>query len=54
VFFLPRFAIFNIVGFSQKIKVWNFKKMTVGSWSYFVVNQPHKIAAPHSMGARRL
>jgi hypothetical protein len=39
---------------SQKIKVWEFKEVTVGSWSYLVVDQPQKIAAPHSMGARRL
>jgi hypothetical protein len=39
---------------SQKIKVWEFKEVTVGSWSYFVVDQAQKIAAPHSMGAKRL
>jgi hypothetical protein len=39
---------------SQKIKVWEFKEVTVGSWSYLVVDQPQKIAAPHSMGVRRL
>jgi hypothetical protein len=39
---------------SQKIKGWEFKEVTVGSWSYPFVVQPQKIAAPHSMGARRL
>ena len=39
---------------SQKIKVWEFKEVIVGSWSYLVVNKPQKIATPHSMGARRL
>jgi hypothetical protein len=38
----------------QKIKVWKFKEVAVGSWSYLVVDQPQKIAAPHSLGARRL
>jgi hypothetical protein len=27
--------------------------VTVGSWSYLAVNQPQKIAIPHSMEARR-
>jgi hypothetical protein len=39
---------------SQKIKVLEFKEEIVGSWIYLVVDQPQKIAAPHSMGARRL
>jgi hypothetical protein len=54
--FLPNFAVFDIVGkinFSKK-NVWEFKEVIVGSWSYLVVDQPQKIAALHSMGARRL
>jgi hypothetical protein len=56
VLFWPNFAIFDIVGksISQKIKVWELKEVTIGSWSYLVVDQPQKITAPHSMGARRL
>jgi hypothetical protein len=56
VFFLPNSAIFDIIEklISQKIKVWEFKEVSIGSWSYLVVDQPQKIAAPHSMGARRL
>jgi hypothetical protein len=56
VFFWPNFAIFDLVGkiSSQKIKVWEFKKITVGSQSYLVRNQPQTIAAPHSMRSRRL
>jgi hypothetical protein len=56
VVFLPNFAVFDIVGkinFS-KIKVWDLKKVTVGSWSYFVEDQLQKIAAPHSLGSMRL
>jgi hypothetical protein len=55
-FFGPNFAVFDIVGksISQNIKVWEFKEVTVGSWSYLVVDQLQKIAIPHSMGARRL
>jgi hypothetical protein len=39
---------------SQKIKVWEFEEVTIGSWSYLVVDQPQKIATPHSREARRL
>jgi hypothetical protein len=39
---------------SQKLKIWEFKEVIVGSWSYLVVDQPQKIAAPHSMGSTRL
>jgi hypothetical protein len=39
---------------SQKIKVWEFKEVIVGSWSYLVVNQLQIITAPYSMGFRRL
>jgi hypothetical protein len=56
VFSGPNSTIFDIVGkinFSKN-KVWDLKKVTVGSWSYLVIDQPQKIAAPHSMGARRL
>jgi hypothetical protein len=51
--FLPNFEVFDIVGkinFS-KIKVWEFKEVIVGSWSYLVGNQPQKIATLFSMGA---
>jgi hypothetical protein len=39
--FLPNFATFDIVGklISQKIKVWEFKEVTIGSWSYLLVAQ---------------
>jgi hypothetical protein len=56
VFFWP-ICSFDIVGkinFSKKIKVSEFKEVTIGSWSYFVGNQPQKIAALHSMGSKRL
>jgi hypothetical protein len=39
---------------SQKIQVWEFEEVTIGSWSYLVVDQPQKIEPPHSMGAGRL
>jgi hypothetical protein len=39
---------------SQKSKVKKFKEVTIGSYSYLVVDQPQKIAAPHSMEAKRL
>jgi hypothetical protein len=29
-------------------------EVTVGSSNYLVIDQPQKISAPHSMGARRL
>jgi hypothetical protein len=56
VFFAPNFAVFDMVGksISQKLKIWEFKEVTIGSWSYLVINQPQKFAAPHSIGARRL
>jgi hypothetical protein len=56
VLFLPNSAVFDIVGkinFSKN-KKWDLKKVTIGSWSYLVGNQPQKIAAPHSMGSMRL
>jgi hypothetical protein len=56
VFFLPNFAVFDIVGKINfpKIIVWEFKEVTIGSSSYLIGNQPQKITAPHSMGSRRL
>jgi hypothetical protein len=39
---------------SQKIKVWESKEVTVGSWSYLVGNKPKKSLVPHSMGSKRL
>jgi hypothetical protein len=39
---------------SQKIKVWKFEEVTIGSWSYLTENQPQKIAAAQSMGSMRL
>jgi hypothetical protein len=56
VFFLPNSAVFDVVEkpISQKIKVWDLKKVIVGSWSYFVVNQPQKITVLQSLGSRRL
>jgi hypothetical protein len=56
MFFLPNSAVFDIVGninFSKN-KIWDFKKVIVGSWSYLVVDQPQKIVAPHSLGSMRL
>jgi hypothetical protein len=38
---------------SQKIKVWEFEDLIVGSWNYLVENQLQKISAPHSMGLRK-
>jgi hypothetical protein len=52
----PNFVVFDIVGkinFSKN-KSMKFKEVTVGSWSYLVVDQPQKNSAPHSMGSRRL
>jgi hypothetical protein len=40
--------------FFKKIKVWEFKELTVGSWSYLVENQPQNISTPHSMVSKRL
>jgi hypothetical protein len=56
VFIWSNSALFKIVGklISQKIKEWEFKEVTVGSWSYLVGNQPQKFVAPHSMGPRWL
>jgi hypothetical protein len=56
VFFLPNFAVFDIVwkNNSQKIKVWKFKEVIEGSWSYLIVVELQKLAIPHSMGSKRL
>jgi hypothetical protein len=57
VLFGPNFAIFDIVGkinSSKPKKVWELEEVTVGPWSYLDVDQLQKIAAPHSVGTRRL
>jgi hypothetical protein len=36
------------------MKVWDLKKVTLGSWNYLVEDQPQKIAALHSLGSMRL
>jgi hypothetical protein len=36
------------------LRLLGIKEVTVGSYSYLVVNQRQKLVAPHSMGARRL
>jgi hypothetical protein len=64
VFFYPKInnfskngRVFDMVwkiNFSKKIIVWEFKEITIGSWSYHVVDQPQKNVAHHSMGSRRL
>jgi hypothetical protein len=38
----------------EKIKIWEFKKVTIGSWSYLVGNQPQKIVALHSTISRKI
>jgi hypothetical protein len=56
MFFWPNLAVFDIVGKTNfyKNKVWKFKEVLIGSWSYLVLDQLQKIVAPRSMQARRL
>jgi hypothetical protein len=56
VFFLPNYAVFDIVGETifPKSKVWELDKATVGSLCYLGVHEPQKITAPNSMGSMRL
>jgi hypothetical protein len=56
VFFWVNFAVFDIVGkfkFS-KIKLWDLKKVTIGSWGCLVGDQPQNFLTPHSLGSMRL
>jgi hypothetical protein len=53
--FLPNFAVFDIVGKINFSKNNSMKKILSNCriLKFLVVNQPPKIAAPHSMKARK-